>query len=475
MKLRFVLFLGLVVFGPTLIPSQALAQDASLSRAQAHYDKAAAFFTKGQYKKAAAEFEIAYEARPFAQFLFNIGASYEKLKDYEKAVTYYERYLKSAPKVQDKKMITSRIKVLKAEAKRAKNNPGSQDPGKPSPAADLGDVSIRGLLVIESRPRGANIYLDSRKRGFLSKTPWNGTMEGEHTIFLELRGYEPVERRFAPNPKQLTVLWFALAKQDYLGWIDIRSNVPGAKIYLDDKSQGVYGVTPFGKNLRPGKHKIWVTAEGYDEYYEEIEVVQGRTHEIIAKLKGSPVGYVNLRGRGIEYSTIYMDNKVLCQRGPCRKAVSQGKHTIRVKRPGYKSYTHRLEIQPRTETILTVRLVKNPGRRDAYVAYGLAAAFTGAGLWAGHKSRSIKDDLDEDIANGMPPPDQTDPRFNRGKWYAIGANIGYALGGITFATAVYYTFRNKGAPSRGTADVSTLSFQPRLSPAYAGMGLEVNW
>ena len=473
MKQRVTCIFVLITIGLfALISAPAQAQDASLTRAQAHYDKAALLFSQGKYKQAAVQFETAYEARPFAQFLFNIAASYEKLKAYDNAIKYYEKYLQEAPKAKDKKKVRTRIRVLAEEAKREKS---PANPDKPSPAAKLDDVSIRGLVVIESRPRGANIYLDSRKREPLSKTPWNGTLEGEHTIFLELRGYEPVERRFAPNPKQLTVLWFALAKEDYLGWIDIRSNVPGAKIYLDDKSQGVYGTTPFGKNLKPGKHKIWVSAEGYDEYYEEIEIVQGKTHEINAKLRGSPVGYVNFRGRGIENATIYMNRKVLCQRGPCRKAVKQGKHVVRITRSGYKTYTRKIDVQPRTETTIAVNLAKKPGRMDAYVAYGIAAVFTGVGIWAGHKSNSIRDDLDRDIQNGMPPPDRSDSRFDRGKYYAIGANVGYALGGLTFITAVYYTFRDKGPASTGTAEVQTLSVQPRMSPTYAGMGLEVNW
>ena len=50
-------------------------------------------------REAAAEFQAAYDERPFAQFLFNIGACHEKLLNYAKAVEFYTRYLTDEPNV----------------------------------------------------------------------------------------------------------------------------------------------------------------------------------------------------------------------------------------------------------------------------------------------------------------------------------------------------------------------------------------
>ena len=451
----------------------AAAQDASLTRAQAAYEKAAKFFGEGKFQEAADQFELAYEARPFGQFLFNIGASYEKLKNYEQAVIFYKKYVVSTPTPKDVAQVNKRIKVLEEEAKRIKTTT-TPNPPVSSEAKALGEAGIRGLVVIESRPKDATIYLDSKKKEPLARTPWNGTLEGEHTIFIELKGYESVEKRFQPNPKQLTVLWFSLAKQDYLGWIDIKSNIPGANIYLDDKSAGVYGKTPFGGNLKPGKHKIWVTKEGYDEFYQEIEIVQGKTHAVTATLKGAPVGYLNFRGPGIQFTSIYIDGKLACPRGPCRKAVPAGDHKVQIKRSGHKTYTQRVAVRSKSETTVRATLVKSPSRGDAIVAYVLAAAFGGAGVFAGLKAKGLRDDLDKEIAAGL-AVDNDDSRFLEGKIWAWGAITGYAIGGVALLTAVYYTFRDKGAPSRGSTDVRALAFEPVVSPTYAGMGLGVHW
>ena len=484
MKLRILFVIFLAFAGVAGSVGTATAQDDSLNRARAAFDKAQSLYSQGSFAEAAEQFEAAYTARPFAQFLFNIGACYEKLREYDKAVDYYNRYLKEDPETTDRADVEKRIEVLKKEAERIKAapppDPDTTDPKPPdtTPSAEvatLGEIEIRGLVVIESDPPGATIYIDKRDNAALSKTPWNGTLEGEHTIFIDRQGYKPVERRFAPDPNQLTILIFTLAEQDYLGWVDIKSNIPGANIYVDDKSVGVYRKTPFSGNMKPGKHQFWITAEGYDEYHTEIDIIAGETHDISANLKGAPVGYINVQGRGIENTTIYLDGKVLCERGPCRKPVKEGRHRIEIKRKGHKSYTRNLDVQAKTQTIVRPTMAKRPGRGDAVWAYIFSAAFLGGGIYAGLQAKSIEDELRADIDGGAPPPDSEDPRYLRGKIFAIGADAAFALAGVSLLTAVYYTFRDKGADSTATSDVRAIAIEPHFAPGFAGIGMEVNW
>jgi tetratricopeptide (TPR) repeat protein len=483
MRLRLVVSFLVALGATAAVAGTGLAQDAALERARDHFDRAQAAYAQGKFEEAANEFQSAYEARAFPQFLFNIVASYEKMKRYKDAVTYYRRYLEAEPKTSDRAQIEARIRVLEGEAKRLETvaPPDPEDPDaapEVTPSAEvaaLGEVSIRGLVVIESEPQGANIYLDDKKKGPFAKTPWSGSIEGEHTILLERQGYKPVERRISPDPNRLLVLVFSMAEEDYLGWIEIRSNVPGAAIYIDDKSVGVAARTPFSGNLTPGTHKIWVTAEGYDEHFQEIEIVPGQTHEIMATLSGAPVGYLNFRGRDVEQTTIYLDGEVLCERGPCRKAVPQGTHTVTVRRPGHKAYSRTIEVQAKTETTIRPQMAKRPGRGDAVWAYVFSAAFLGGGIYLGMQSNDLRDQLEAEIAAGMPPPDPNDPRFDHGKYYSWGANAAYGLAGISLLTAVYYTFRDKGPPSTATTDVRAVAVEPHLSPGYAGVGMEVRW
>lgn len=466
----------------------------ALKKAQAAFDQAQLDYLSGRYDESAQGFQDAYAARPFPQFLYNIGASFhmkaKKTSDvaaYEKAVEFYRRYLVEDPQASDKAKVEKMIEVLQAEINRIKGAAATTttDPttGTPTTAPatpsqevqQLGDVKVRGLVVIESEPTGATIYLDDKKNGPFGTTPWSGSLEGEHKIIIEKRGYMVSESTLAADPTKLFQLRAVLGKENFLGWITITSNIPKADIFIDDKSVGVVAQTPHSQNIKPGKHTIWVTTEGYDEYKIEVDVVPGGTHEVKAQLRGSPVGRLSVKGIGIEDSSIYIDGKLACERGPCIKAVPEGEHQVTVRRPDYKPYSRRVLIQAKTLSEITVSLAKKPSRSDAVIAYVLAAGFAGGGIYLGLESNKIRDELQREIDLGMPPPDNNDPRYTRGKVFAIAADVSYGLAGITALTAIYYTFRDKGRPTTGLVDVKAMAVTPQIGREYAGLGMEVQW
>ena len=277
------------------------------------------------------------------------------------------------------------------------------------------------------------------------------------------------------DPSRLTVLQVVLSEEDYLGWVEIKSNVPGASIFLDDKNVGAIGKTPFSGNFKPGKHTVWITADGYDEVEQEIEVIAGEAAAINATLKGSPVGYLYVRGTGIEASTIVVDGQVACQRGPCRTPLREGRRRITVRRPGHKPYSTTIDVQAKTEIQIRAALARKPGRGDAVAAYIFAAGFAGGGLYLGRESNRLRDELRREIDAGNPPPDSADPRLDRGKYFALGANAAYAVSGIIGLAAIYYTFRDKGASSTATIDVRSIALYPDLGPDRAGLAMELSW
>jgi len=477
------------------ISSAALAQPAdALKKAQSAFDQAQLDYLQGKYDEAAKGFEEAYAARQFPQFLYNVGAAHhmkgKKGSDadsYAKAVDYYRKYLAADPQAGDKAKVEKAIGVLEAEIARIKAAATTPPPGAGSGSAppppttpsqevqSLGDVKVRGLVVIESEPQNATIYLDDKKKGPFGSTPWSGSLEGEHKVIIEKRGFMVSESQVAADPSKLFVLRAVLGKEDFLGWIEITSNIPGADVYIDDKSVGAVAKTPHSQNIKPGKHTVWVTTEGYDEYKIEVEVVPGGTHDVKAQLKGSPVGRINVIGLGIEDSTVRIDGQVACERGPCLKSVPQGEHTITVTRPGMKSYSRRVNVQAKTETTVKVTLQPTPSRSDAIVAYVLAGGFTAGGIILGMKANGYRDDLRKEIDTGNPPPDTNDPRYTKGKIFAIAADVTFAIAGITALTAVYYTFRDKGQPSTGLIDVRAMALSPQIGKDYAGVGMEVRW
>ena len=500
MRLRILLLVTLVLaLGTT---RRAAAQGDPWKNAQSAFNQGETYYLSGKFDDAAASFKKAYEARPMPQFLYNVGAAYHmkgkkasEPESYDKAVDYYTRYLGENKDAKDKEQVEKVIAVLKAEAERLRaaaaaaaaaaatqptNPTGTQPTPTPPPAPSaeveaLGDAGYRGLVVIESEPQGANIYIDGKEKGPFAQTPWSGSMDGEFQYLVEKRGYKSKEGRTAADPSKLLLLQIVLSEEDYLGWLEIKSNVPGATIYLDDKNVGPIGKTPYSGNFKPGKHKVWIEADGYETSEHDIEVIAGEAAEISAQLKGAPVGYLYVRGPGIEASRIYLDGELLCERGPCRKPVKEGRHRVSVRRSGYKSYSTTIEVQAKTEINLKTELAKQPGRGDAVVAYIFTGLFAGGGIYLGLQAQKLEKELKDDILAGNPPVDQADPRFDRGKYFAIGADAAYGVAGLLGLAAIYYTFRDKGRPSIGVVDVRALALTPTVGPNYAGLSMELPW
>ncbi|HEY4056870.1 MAG TPA: PEGA domain-containing protein [Kofleriaceae bacterium] len=478
---------GICALALALWSPVANAQTAeALAKAQKAFDTAQQAYVEGRFDDAAQGFQEAYDARDFPQFLYNIGAAYhmkgKKNSDvaaYEKAVEFYQKYLDKDPTAPDKAKVEKAIGVLNTEVKRLKDA-GTQPTGTPpaAPSAEvqsLGDVKVRGLVVIISDPPNASIYIDDRRKGEFAKTPWSGTLEGEHKVYVERRGYMPNEGVIVADPQKLFTYSASMSQQSNLGWVEFRSNVPGADIYMDDKSVGAIGKTPFSQNVKPGKHTFWITSEGFDEYKQEVEVIAGDATEVTASLKGNPVGRLNISGPGIEDAQIVLDGQILCERGVCVKNVPMGEHKLLVTREGYKPYLKRITIQSKTEMKVKVVLQREASRSDAIVAYVFTAAFAGGGIYLGTKSNSIKDDLKADIKKGDPPVAPNDSRFNHGKYYAWGADAAFAVSAITLGTALYYTFREKGQPSTALIEVNSIALTPQIGSQYAGVGAEVHF
>jgi|JI10StandDraft_1071094.scaffolds.fasta_scaffold227325_2 tetratricopeptide (TPR) repeat protein len=460
--------LALVFVLLTSLVGVAGAQPDTLSRAQSLYAEAQAFYLAKNFDAAAEGFKKVYDTKPTPNFLYNAAAAYHMkgktandLAAYELAVQYYGKYLTADPSTADKPTVEKTIAVLTAEIERLKALAAAPTPPPEAttPSAEvaaLGDVATRSLVVIETEPQGANIYLDDKSKGVFAQTPWSGSLDGQHKILIEKRGHKLVDSMIAPDPNRLVVLQIVLAEEDYLGWLEIKANIPGALVYSDDKAAGPIGKTPFSGNFKPGKHKIWIAADGYDEYSEEIEVVAGKTHEVAANLRGAPVGYLNIRGANLDRARVSVDGAVVCERGPCRVPVREGKRSIVVSRGGFKPYRARLELQAKTELTVQPSLVKRPGRTDAVVAYIFTAILAGGGTGAYFYQRGLKMD---------------DSMYDKRDYIKYGAYAGWGLAGVVGLSAIYYTFRDKGPPSTGTIDVKALALTPSVGSDFAGLSL----
>ena len=460
----------------------AVAQDQTLEQAKNHFDEGQNLYLQGKYKEAVKEFEAAYELKKYPAFLFNIAVCYEKNRNFEKALEHYERYLRDDPHSQDRALVLKRIKAIKKHL-NPPVKPGAKPSTRPSKLPpDLPPVKTKGLVVIETKPEDAAIYLGDKKKGIFTRTPYTGSLPpGKQTVIIELKRYRTERKTFQVRTDRMVYLYFSLSLERNRGWIEVKANIPAAPVYVDTKDVGSVGTTPYTGWLRPGKHKIIVEREGYQTYTREVSVTAGDVHVVNARLDKVTFGWLKVTGKSTQNATVKVDGKpISCAEYPCRTQLTQGSHKVVLEREGYKSYTHQIDVSQANETQLAVRLNPKPSRLKAYISFGVSAALLTGGIVAGVMSNNRKNDLESDLDSGR-IFDSSDSRITEGKVTSIVANSLFGLSGLVGALGIYYMFRNEGPDSFGetrvnkVADTTRIRVRPTLGPDVAGLTGEVRF
>jgi len=352
--------------------------DKALNDAKDAFEAAQTFFVRGEYDTAAAKFLEAYNKKPFPAFLFNVAVSYEKAKQLDKAKEYFERYLNVDPNASDAAQVRLRLDVIgkllappppppapvAAPVPGATPPPGTpptpvappaagapEPPGTPAPAPGtvppaagttpapgtpappaappppppvLPDIETKGLVVIDSKPQGATIYLNDKRSGPFGTTPWHGSLESKPVrLILESKGWKAEERQVSPRSDKLIDVYIALSEEHYLGWIEISSNVIGADLFIDRKDIGAIGRTPFTGQLKPGKHTIFLEKFGYQPLQQEIDVPAGTAMQHSLQMQPSQAGWITITGKTTQGGRLIVDEKFGCAT-PCRAELPPG-------------------------------------------------------------------------------------------------------------------------------------------------------
>jgi hypothetical protein len=458
--------------------------DESTERMKERFEKGQDYYEQRKFEAAAAEFRAAYEIKPAASLLYNEAVCYEKLKRYGTAANLFEEYLARSANPRDRRQVEDRIKVLKRAASPTRTPPVAGE----KTVEQLEEAKPVGVFLIESQPPGATVYLND-KNTLLGTTPWNGTIDGKNKLIIVAQGYDEIERDVTGRPNQVTNLFFALSRQHYLGWLEVKANIPSADVYIDGKDAGSAGKTPFATNITPGKHTIIVSKEGFTEDVREVNIVAGAPHKIDFTLAKAPIGFVHVSGSSVEGARVSVDGKTVCEAAPCRFQTPSGERRITVEKKGLKPYSRKMTVVPATETSLAVKLEQKQARTDLIWKFGFAAVFIGGGIFMGLQANSLRSDIERDINAGNPPLPPDDDRFLRGKIFAFAADGLFLLGAVTTTVAVISLLGEKGPPSKGLAESRDLTTEltppsprrtpvvvsPAVGPGFAGVAAEVRW
>jgi hypothetical protein len=228
------------------------------ARAKEHFDRAEELYAAGEYELAIPEYRSAYCLLPNADPIYNIGQAYERLVDYERAVVWFEEYIRQLPpeRTDEIRVVGNRIAVLRR---------------------------LTARIRVATDPPGASITLD--REGVTthgkanSKDPLKVTA-GTYTMHVELPGYLPVTETFTAEIGQPYTYSYRLTPKT--ARLSVTASPADARIFVDGK---IAGIGSYSDRLSIGDHKITVEAAGRPSEEREVSLSSDDVTTVSVKMQ----------------------------------------------------------------------------------------------------------------------------------------------------------------------------------------------
>ena len=208
----------------------------------------------------------------------------------------------------------------------------------------------QATLVVDSRPTGAEVYLDGRLRG---RTPLTLSVNpGRHEVELRLPGYQPYKATVNPKPGERVQVFAQLVPEPRRGTLSVASTPSGAEVYVDG---ALRGRTPLSLSLPEGRYGVEVRLSGYEPYRATVQVRRGETTRLEVRLNPIPrtgTLYLESSPSGAE---VYLEGR-LQGRTPLRLTLNEGTYRVELRLPGHEPYQATVRVERGRETRLSASL-----------------------------------------------------------------------------------------------------------------------
>ena len=160
----------------------------------------------------------------------------------------------------------------------------------------------KGVLVVESEPEGAGVYLDKRKIG---ETGLKGERRiGFYNLEVLKEGYNKFKKEIYISEGGVLEEKVELKKrgEEKGGEVWIESEPVGADIFID---LSYYGKTPMSlKDLEVGDYKVRLEKEGYEYSYGKLEVEEGRSKVLSFEMREGETGYIDVEEFSKDFNVV---------------------------------------------------------------------------------------------------------------------------------------------------------------------------
>jgi hypothetical protein len=336
--------------------------------------------------------------------------------------------------------------------------------------------TFKSLLSVQSKPEDATITLKDGSGNVVHRhvgSPFAQSIdEGRYIVEVEHPKYKTIATPLTVAPGKVYVIITEMSQGQFLGFLRVVSDVPGASVFVDKKEDGALGQTPFQNATATGLHRIWVEKPGYKPVEREVEL--GIGDDLLVKVELERVDYGRIRVvTNNPAAQVYIDGK-LVGGAPLERDVSAGAHRVRVSAPDMKDWDETITVERGQATPVRVRLRPKVGRAGAWVTAAVGAGFLGGAIASGVLGHKLEDQLQKDQRAAILA--ENDPRLRRGKALYISSNIGYGLAAAFAGLATYYFLRDPLPDSEGRVlEARDWAFSPVLAPDRAGGDLRLSF
>ena len=222
-------------------------------------------------------------------------------------------------------------------------------------------------LITESKPGGATVFVDSQVQVKTSSGGWAKIFPiapGQHTLRITADGFEDFSREILLKPGEtLTVNAMLVRTKAPPPVLVVAFSPAEAAVHVDGKAVGE--ASGAGRvrisNLEPGKHLVRVSAAGYTDFEQSVQLVSGKETTVTAGLdrqKPSTAGIVLASlPRG---ASVFVDNALIEKNSPGGNLdvpdLTAGKHQVRVTAEGYAPFEQMVDLGPGSVLTLNVPL-----------------------------------------------------------------------------------------------------------------------
>ncbi|MGR3174615.1 MAG: PEGA domain-containing protein [Candidatus Scalindua sp.] len=211
-----------------------------------------------------------------------------------------------------------------------------------------------GSIAIESKPSNAVVYIDGEEVG---KTPdtVKSIVPGAHEVQVMMDGYEVWNKCVnikAEKEKAITAVL-----QVKTGSININSDVPDAKIYLDGEEIATTPETITG--LIPGEYTVEVKMDGYEDW-SKIVAVEADKENVLTIALQMKAGTIMLESKPTK-ARLYLDGKDVGKAPEIIKNILPGKHLLEARMDGYEGWSEMVDVEAYKDYALKAVLLAKPG------------------------------------------------------------------------------------------------------------------